>query len=481
MKALAVGLIIVGFLGMSGAGLCANKETSTPGLQVSVDSMIQQGPGLLTQGEFKQVLSSISALPIQAKNDIRVRCLECFANLSGWRRTNSAPYKAAWMGLRQKLIYVGDSEVTPLLVDLLKDKDSFVREYAAELLGYIGDKRALDALQTAGKADDNRGVRKYAKWASKQISDGLTPVTAGLPALATPRMEIPVAMAAAGPIATGKSVSFVNDTEDFKITLLGFVIGDYNLRNCYADLESWTDIIVEQLEAELQKRGVKVITPGGPDARRVVIGVLNMTEGQGSDVEKKDLMEKMGQKPLVRLVDIPEYNNFPDLLKNVYEKAEGYKNKYQVDMLLHISRIGLVYDFSLIDLDAKKMQIVSLAAEMGSLDELTAGKLSDKVLANPYLNRVLRSKKKAAAMAKASAVPASDLVFSVWVKEASVAEGLNNRCTVIALVKQREGQWSKTYTRETAADSTASVIDDAVHQVVEAMLKDPAFRKALSP
>jgi len=226
----------------------------------------------------------------------------------------------------------------------------------------------------------------------------------------------------------------------------------------------------------------KVVVPGGPDARRVVIGVLNMSAGQSSDGQKKDLMEKMGQKPLVRIVDIPEYNYFPDLIKNGYEKAEGYKDKYQVDMLLHISRIGLVYDFSLIDLNAKIMQTASLEAEIGSLDELTAGKLSDKVLVNPYLNRVLRAKKKAAAMAKAQAATTGNLVFSIWVKEAAVDEGtVLGRCTGSVLLKQQEGPWSKTYTFNSVGSSLERVVDGAPYRAIEAMLKDPAFRRALSP
>lgn len=478
MKAFAIGLIILVLLGLGGAGMCAAKETPD---QSSLESLIQQGPGLIAQGEYKQVLSSISALPVQERNAIQVRCLECFANLSGWRITNSAPYKTAWMELRMKLIYAGDSEVIPLLIALLKDKEPYVREYAAELLGYVGDKTALEALQEARK-DDNRGVRKYAEWAYKQISGGLTPFTADLPPLAAPRMEIPVAMAAAGPIAAKKSVSFMNGTEDFKLTLLSFLYGDYKFRNCYADLESWADVVIEQLEAELQKRGVKVIVPGGPDARKVVIGVLNITEGQASDTEKKNLMEKLGQKPLVRLVDIPEYSRLPDLLKNGHEKAAGYKDRFQVDMLLHIDRFGLVYDFSLIDLKAKVMQKASLATEMGSFDELTVVRLCSQVLAGPYVNRVLRAKKKAAALIKAQAAPAGDLVFSVWVKDAAADEVLSGvRCICTVLVKQQQGPWSKTYTFNAVESSVETAIESAVHHMVEAMLKDPAFRQTLSP
>jgi hypothetical protein len=472
MKAMARGLIILLIIGIGSVGLGATKETGVEGL-------IQQGPGLIAQGEYKQLLSSISALPVQSRNDIRVRCLECFANLSAWRKTNADSYKAAWMALRQKLMYAGESEVTPVLICLLQDKEPFVREYAAELLGYCGDRRALAALQ-AGKADNNRGVGKYAGWAHKQIADGLTPFTANLPPLAAPHAQIPVAMDTAGPIATGKSVSLVNGTEDFKITLLGTVSGDYPLRNCYADLETWTDITIEQLETELQKRGVRVVVPGGADARRVVIGVLN-TSGSISGGEKKDLMEKLGQKPLVRLCDIPAYDSLEELQKNGYEKAAGYARNYPADMLLHIDRIGEVYNFSLIDLTAKVMQTASLTAEMGSFDQLTDKQLRTRVLADPFIHRVLRAKKKAAAAAARSGI-AGDLVFSIWVKEAVVRDMVvSSRCYGIVPVKQQNGAWSENYPFNNVGADAERAIDGVVYRVVAAMLKDPAFRRALAP
>ncbi len=479
MKALAIGLMILITIGISSIGLGATKEATGQAPQASVESLIQQGPGLIAQGEFQQVLSSISALPIQARNDIRVRCLECFANLSAWRKTNAALYEMAWQELRQKLIYAGDSEVTPLLAVLLQDKDAFVREYAAELLGYVGDKRALAALQ-ARKADASGDVRKYAKWAHKQIADGLTPFTADLPPLRAPRVQIPIAMDKAGPIVTGKSVSFVNGTEDFKITLLGFD-GD-SFTKYYADVETWSDIVIEQLETELQKRGVRVVVPGGPDAHKVVIGVLNTSGSQSSGGEKKDLMEKLGQKPLVRLVDIGEYSSLDDLLKNGYEKAAGYAKNSPVDMLLHIDRIGgEVYNFNLIDPKAKVMQTASLTAEMGSFAELKARQLCTQVLADAYLNRVLRAKKKAAAAATRAA-STGDLVFSITVKTAVIRYMVGaSSCYGIVQAKQQKGAWYKNYAFNNVGADAERAIDAALYKAVTIILKDSAFRQALAP
>ena len=66
----------------------------------------------------------------------------------------------------------GNNEATPMLVIFLKDKEPYVRIYAAELLGHIGGKRALKHLRAVGENDENRKVRKYAKTAYEQISGG---------------------------------------------------------------------------------------------------------------------------------------------------------------------------------------------------------------------------------------------------------------------------------------------------------------------
>jgi hypothetical protein len=266
MRALAIGLIVWGILGIVVVGLCAAVGEEPPEIQgASVDVLLQQGPALVAAGNYKRVLNMIEDVPEQARNDIRIRTLECFANLKGWVSAKDPVCKTDWWGLRLKLMYVGDSEATPLLVMFLKDEDPYMRKYAAELLGYVGDERALDVLSAAKEKDDNSGVRKYAQWAYQQISGGLTPVTSGLPPLAAPRIQIPVTMEAAGPIATNKRISFVNSTTEFKVVLLAAI----GYKKYYADFESWADIIIAQLEVELQKRGVNVMIAAGTAANKV--------------------------------------------------------------------------------------------------------------------------------------------------------------------------------------------------------------------
>jgi hypothetical protein len=277
MRALAIGLIVWGILGIAVVGLCADigkgpQETQ----EASVDALLKQGPTLLATGDYERVLNLIEDVSEQARNDIQIRTLECFANLKGWVSAKDPVCKMDWWGLRLKLMYVGDSVATPLLVIFLKDEDPYMRKYAAELLGYVGDERALDVLSAVKENDNNSGVRKYAQWAYNQISSGLTPVVSGLPPLAAPRIQIPVTMETAGPIATNKHISFVNSTTEFKVMLLTAI----GYRKYYADFESWADIIIAQLETELQKRGVNVMMAAGTAANKVPTSQKEILESQ---------------------------------------------------------------------------------------------------------------------------------------------------------------------------------------------------------
>jgi len=130
--------------------------------------LIQNGPKLIAEGEYNRVLTLIEDLPGRRRH-IQIQTLECFANLKGWVCDRDTGCKLGWWNLRQRLINSGDNEATPMLVIFLRDEDSWMRLYAAELLGHIGDKRALDALREAGENDESHRVRKYAKKAYEQI------------------------------------------------------------------------------------------------------------------------------------------------------------------------------------------------------------------------------------------------------------------------------------------------------------------------
>ncbi len=153
----------------------AKKEvTVTPEVKVRpmvIEApLIQEGPTLIAKGEYSRVLELIEDLPGERRSHVQVQTLECFANLKGWMSGRDRICKSRWWNLRQKLINSGDSEATPILVIFLKEEDPWLRLYAAELLGYIGDKRALKDLKEVAENDENRKVRGYAQKAYERIS-----------------------------------------------------------------------------------------------------------------------------------------------------------------------------------------------------------------------------------------------------------------------------------------------------------------------
>ena len=144
-------------------------EDVSPEFSEDFALLIEQGPSLIAEGGYLKVLDLIQVLPAKERVNVQIRTLECFAHLKGWVVDKDANCKLSWWSMRQKLINLGDKEATPLLIVLLKDPDQWVRKYAAELLGYIGDERAADALREVAQNDEKFGVRKYAKWAYKEI------------------------------------------------------------------------------------------------------------------------------------------------------------------------------------------------------------------------------------------------------------------------------------------------------------------------
>jgi len=145
------------------------KEEVKESPQEIEDFLIQKGPKLIAENEYDRVLELIDDLPRRRSRHIQIQTLECFANLKGWVSDRDQSCKSRWWNVRERLINSGDNEATPMLLIFLKDEDPWLRIYAAELLGHIGDKRALKDLRAAGENDENRKVRKYAKKAYEQI------------------------------------------------------------------------------------------------------------------------------------------------------------------------------------------------------------------------------------------------------------------------------------------------------------------------
>ena len=159
---------LVGLYVTNTAGV--TKDTAQPAVQEAEASLIKDCPGMISEGRYLQVLESIRKLPPHRQGGLQIQVLEYFANLKGWVSARDKNNRARWWALRQQLINAGDTSATPLIAVFLRDTDAWVRLYAAELLGYIGDQQALDALSSVGKTDPNAKVQKYAVWAYKQIA-----------------------------------------------------------------------------------------------------------------------------------------------------------------------------------------------------------------------------------------------------------------------------------------------------------------------
>ena len=172
MKLFLLGFMILGLMMTAVMGICGEKmegatpQTATPRKEL----VIQEGPKLISEGKYDQVLNLIKDLPAKEGGDTQIKTLEYFAYLKGWVSKTCPDCKAKSWALRTELIKLGDKETTPMMVIFLKDKDPYLRLYAAELLSHVGDKRALKDLREAGENDENQKVRKSAKWAYEQIS-----------------------------------------------------------------------------------------------------------------------------------------------------------------------------------------------------------------------------------------------------------------------------------------------------------------------
>ena len=137
--------------------------------------LIENGARMIRENEFEKVLDMVGELPSEKKGDFRVRALENSAYLKGYVVTKNKVYGKKWEVSYKSLIYSTDKSATPILVELLRDDDLYVRAFTAKALGFIGDKRALEELKRVSEQDESSRVRSRSKWAYEQISGGKLP------------------------------------------------------------------------------------------------------------------------------------------------------------------------------------------------------------------------------------------------------------------------------------------------------------------
>jgi hypothetical protein len=131
--------------------------------------LIENGVKMIRENQIDKVLDMIRGLPLEKKSDFRIKVIENFANLKGYVMTKRREYAERWKLSYKSIILSGDKRATPILVELLRDENHYVRDYATAALGYIGDERALEELQRVSDQDEKGKVRKRAQWARDQI------------------------------------------------------------------------------------------------------------------------------------------------------------------------------------------------------------------------------------------------------------------------------------------------------------------------
>jgi len=157
------------------AGFAQEVKEEKKETQDKFSYLIENGARMIRENEFNQVLSGIESLPPEKRADFRVRVLENFASLKAYLVTKKKEYGAKWKADYKAMLYTGNKTATPVLIDLLKDSDPYIRAIVARTLGYLGDQTALEAVKKVADSDPNSKVRSRAKWAYEHISGGTFP------------------------------------------------------------------------------------------------------------------------------------------------------------------------------------------------------------------------------------------------------------------------------------------------------------------
>jgi hypothetical protein len=137
--------------------------------------LIENGAKMIRENEFEKVLNMIGELGPEKKWDFRVKVLENSAYLKGYLVTKKREYGKKWQSNYKQMVYTGNKTATPILIDLLKDNDPYMRAFTARAPGYLGDQTALEAVKKVADSDPNSKVRSRAKWVYEHISGGKFP------------------------------------------------------------------------------------------------------------------------------------------------------------------------------------------------------------------------------------------------------------------------------------------------------------------
>ncbi len=132
--------------------------------------LIENGSRMIRENEIEKVFNLIKDLTPEKRSDFRVRVIENFANLKAYLISNKKEYGKKVQEDYKPLCYTKDKSATPILIDLLKDNDPYIRAFTARALGFLGDHTSLEALREVANQDPNRKVRLRAREGYKRIT-----------------------------------------------------------------------------------------------------------------------------------------------------------------------------------------------------------------------------------------------------------------------------------------------------------------------
>lgn len=137
--------------------------------------LIENGSRMIRENEVEKIFNLLERLPPEKRSDFRIRVIENFTNLKAYLITKKREYGKKWQSDYKPMVYTGNKSATPILMDLLKDRDPYIRAFTARALAYLGDQNALETLKQLSQSDPNSKARSRAKWAYEHLSGGKLP------------------------------------------------------------------------------------------------------------------------------------------------------------------------------------------------------------------------------------------------------------------------------------------------------------------
>lgn len=132
--------------------------------------LIENGAKMIRENEVEKVFNLIDGLPSEKRGDFRIRVIENFASLKAYLISKKKELGKKWQSDYKPMCYTGNKTAIPILLDLLKDDDPYLRAFVARALGYLGDHSVLEQIKRVIESDPNTKVQSRAKEAYWRIT-----------------------------------------------------------------------------------------------------------------------------------------------------------------------------------------------------------------------------------------------------------------------------------------------------------------------